>query len=88
MVPTNGFSKIIVFFIKNSKFYKNCENGNVVKTIGGSKICRQQGYNNKRPNLYLKLFLGREADFCQNCCQSRVPVTVAGPGGSTTIFFK
>ena len=61
---------------------------NVVKTIGGSKICRRQSYNNKRPNLGRIVFLGRETELCQNRYQSRVPVTDEGSKGSTIIFFK
>ena len=33
--------------IKKSKLCKNCKNGNVVKTIGGSKILKRTSYDNK-----------------------------------------
>ena len=41
------FEEDSCFLIKKSKLCKNCKNGNVVKTIGGSKILKRTSYDNK-----------------------------------------
>ena len=40
------------FLSKFWKLYKIWKNRNVVKTSGGSKICRRQSYNNKCPRFW------------------------------------
>ena len=82
-----GGQQYFEFLIKFNKIHKNLENWNLVKTSGGSKICRRKSYNNKHHNFGPIVFLRRETESCQNCYESRVRMTFVGSRGSTIIFF-
>ena len=84
LLSNSKIMKILIIFEKK----KNVKIENVVvKPIGGSKICRRKGYNNKPLDSGPEVFFVRETELCQNCYQTRVLVTLLGPLGSTIIFF-